>query len=126
MNGTLLVWIAALLSGVTFSVHTFVGTRFAVPPLVAAEAQVGKAGVWLNYLCWHIATGMLLVLTLVLAAAASGALSADVVLVAALLFGCVSLVSLIATTQGGIPFYRFPASYLGAASALTAFAGWLV
>ena len=99
--------------------------RFAIPPLVAAEGQIPKATIWLNYLCWHIVTGMLLILTIALGAAATGRLSPDVVVVAAMLFACVAAVSVIATTKGGIPFYRFPASYLGATTSIVATLGYL-
>jgi ABC-type multidrug transport system fused ATPase/permease subunit len=120
------IWLilATVAAFATFNVHTFVGTRFAVPPLVAAESQLPKAAIWLNYLCWHIVTAMLLVLTFALGVVTMSWLSRDVALVAGLLFITVSLVSLIATSKGGIPFYRFPASYLGAISAALSLAGY--
>lgn len=115
---------ATVAAFITFGVHTFVGTRFAIPPLIAAADKVPKTTIWLNYLCWHIVTAKLFLLALALGAVASGWLSRDVALVAALLFVGVSIVSLIATTKGSIPFYRFPASYLGAVSAGLCLAGY--
>jgi len=120
-----LVAVAASMALITFVVHTFVGTKYAVPPLLAAEGkQVPKATVWLNYLCWHIVTGMLLVLALVLAAAALGRLDDDVVLVSGVLFAWVSIWSVITTLQANIRVHRFPASWLGGITALLAMAGW--
>jgi len=52
---TCLLWAAALISVVTFSVHTFIGGRRVAAPLLA-NTSLPKASKWLNYYCWHIAT----------------------------------------------------------------------
>ena len=119
-------WVGAtFMALVTFATHTFIGTRFAIPPLVAAEGTVPKATIWLNYLCWHIVTGMLLILTLVMAAVTAGRMSPELLIPCVALFAWVSVVSLVATFKAGIAFYRFPASWLGAATAILAAFGAL-
>lgn len=120
-----LFWtIAAIMAFFTFVVHTFVGTRFAVAPLRAADEHVPKATIWLNYLCWHIVTGALFILAITLFCAALGRLHPDVVIVSIMLLFCVSTVSIISATKARIPFYRFPASYLGGSTALVASLGF--
>ena len=120
-----LFWtIAAIMAFFTFVVHTFVGTRFAVAPLRAADEHLPKATIWLNYLCWHIVTGALFILAITLFGAALGRLHPDVVIVSIMLLFCVSTVSIISTTKARIPFYRFPASYLGGSTALVASLGF--
>jgi hypothetical protein len=123
MNG---FWVAATaMAFITFAVHTFVGTRFAVPPLRSAHAHVPKATIWLNYLCWHIVTVALLLLAFSFLSVVLGLLNRDVIMVATACFAGVGGVSLVATAKGRIPWYRFPASYLGATTALLGAAGFL-
>lgn len=112
------LWIAAALGFTTFVVHTFVGSRYAVPALIAAEGTLPKATIWLNYLCWHIVSGLLFILAIALAAVASGRLHIDATIPVAAVFGWISLWSVLTTLKAHIPVYRFPASWLGGATAL--------
>ena len=119
-------WIAAaLMAFITFAVHTFVGTRYAVPALVGAGATLPKATIWLNYICWHIVTGVLFILATCIAAVAMGRLSADVILPCGAAFAWISVMSIFTTLKAGIPILRFPANYLGGTTALLALLGSL-
>ena len=50
-----LLWAAAIMSVVTFAVHTFIGGPRVAAPLLA-DTNLPKASKWLNYYCWHITT----------------------------------------------------------------------
>lgn len=52
---------AAVLSLITFGVHTFVGGKYAARPLLDAT-DFDRASRWLNYFTWHMATVLLLVM----------------------------------------------------------------
>lgn len=112
----LLVWAASAVAFVSFAVHTFVGGRYAARPLIASSLP--KATIWLNYLCWHAITVALLLISGALALVALGRLHPDAGWLAACFAAGISGASLFATARGGIPFYRFPASYLLAAVCL--------
>ncbi|HEX8415881.1 MAG TPA: hypothetical protein VF637_18655, partial [Sphingomicrobium sp.] len=116
---------AALLAYVTDAVHTFVGTSYAVPALVGAGETLPKATIWLNFMCWHIVTGVLFILATCIAAVAMGRLSANVMLPCGAAFAWISVMSIFTTLKAGIPILRFPASYLGGTTALLALLGWL-
>lgn len=49
------LWTAAIVSVITFIIHTFIGgPRVAVPLL--NNRDLPKASKWLNYFCWHMVT----------------------------------------------------------------------
>ncbi len=103
--------IAALLSLITFATHTFVGGIYAARPLLAAH-DFDKASRWLNYMCWHMVTAVLLAFT---AGFAWAALRPEAVEVAALLTALalpLSGISVWVALKGGIPPWRFPSSWL--------------
>jgi uncharacterized membrane protein YvlD (DUF360 family) len=119
-------WLLAATAGafVSFSVHTFVGGRFAARPLLHATS-LPKATIWLNYFTWHIVTALLLVLAGVFGAGAFGRIDTDAVLVCAAIAALISVISIAVTLKAGIQPYRFPASYLLGATAAFAFMGAL-
>lgn len=112
---------ASAIAAVAFVVHTFVGGRYAAPPLMASGLP--PATIWLNYLCWHIVTALLAILAVALAAGASGAVSADAAALAGVIAGSIAIVSVAVTLKAGIAPLRFPASYLLGSVALLTFAG---
>lgn len=120
MNVVLVLASASAL--VSFCVHTFVGGRYAAQPLLAAR-DLPRATIWLNYFTWHIVTVHLAVYTAVLAAGAIGEVHRDAILLVSILAACVSVTSIAVTLKAGIPPYRFPASYLLAATAILSFWG---
>lgn len=118
-----IVLLAALAALISFFVHTFVGGRYAVSPLL--ESALPKATIWLNYFCWHIVTLTLLVSAAVLGCVAIGLLHRDAGLVVAIIASCISVLSVVVTLRAGIPIHRFPASYLLGSTAVLAFWGLL-
>jgi len=109
---------------ITFAVHTFVGTGFAVPELLRAERSLPKATVWLNYMCWHIVTGVLFILASCMAAASVSLIHPDSMFACIACFAWISVMSVLVTRKAGIPMYRFPASYLGGLTALLGVMGF--
>lgn len=51
----ILLWLAVIMSGITFVVHTFVGGPRVVKPLLKNK-HLPMASKWLNYYTWHITT----------------------------------------------------------------------
>lgn len=113
---------AAVLSLITFAVHTFVGGRFAARPLLASS-ELPKASLWLNYFTWHMATVMLLFMAggFGVAARYPGALAAGALLT--LMAATFSPLCIWVALKGGISPWRFPASWLFALIALVAYLG---
>jgi hypothetical protein len=112
---------AAVLSLITFAVHTFVGGRFAARPLLDAH-DFDKAGRWLNYMTWHMVTVLLLVMAVGYGVAAVRPGSADVAVLLTVIAVILSPLSVWVAMKGGIAPWRFPSSWLFALIALSA--GW--
>ena len=102
---------AAVLSLITFGVHTFIGGRFAARPLLAAH-DFHKASRWLNYFTWHMATAMLLFMAggFAVATVYPPALAAAVLLM--LMAATFSPLCIWVALKGGVAPWRFPASWL--------------
>lgn len=103
--------VSALVAFVAFLTHGIVGSKFAVRPLLAAT-DITPASRWLNYLCWHIATVLLIVMAGVLACAAADQISRDAVIPVLIMAFAISILSVAITLKAGIHPLRFPASYL--------------
>lgn len=119
-----LFWAAALMSIVTFTVHSFVGGPRVAAPLLA-NSSLPKASKWLNYYCWHITT----IYTLFMGAAyAYVALHPDrpeLVVFLTILNTALSLLSVAVARKGGINPFRFPSTSLFAVVAIFGFWGLL-
>lgn len=102
---------AAVLSLVTFGVHTFVGGRFAARPLLAAR-DFHKASRWLNYFTWHMVTVMLLFMAGGFWVAAWRPEAFDVAVLLMLMAAVFSPLCIWVALKGGIAPWRFPASWL--------------
>lgn len=102
---------AAVLSLVTFAVHTFVGGRFAARPLLDAH-DFHKASRWLNYFTWHMATVMLLVMAGGFAWAAFEPMAIAAAMILTLMAAVFSPLCVWVALKGGIAPWRFPASWL--------------
>lgn len=113
---------AAVLSLITFGVHTFVGGKFAARPLLAAH-DFHKASRWLNYFTWHMATVILLFMAggFAVGALYPGAFPAAVLLM--LMAASFSPLCIWAALKGGIAPWRFPASWLFALIVIAALWG---
>lgn len=103
--------LAALLSLITFGVHTFVGGKYAARPLLAAE-RFDKASRWLNYMTWHMVTAVLLVFVVGYAWAALRPEAVEVAWLLTVLAAPLSLISVWVALKGGIQPWRFPSSWL--------------
>lgn len=115
--------LAAIVAAVTFCVHTFVGGRYAVRPLFAAK-DLTSASRWLNYMCWHMVTVVLAIISTGFAATAVGWLSYDVAAMLTWTAASLSIVSVAVTLKAGISPWRFPASYLLGGVALAGLLGF--
>jgi hypothetical protein len=113
---------AAVLSMVTFGVHTFIGGKFVARPLLAS-IELPRASLWLNYFTWHMATVMLLFMSAGFAFAASRPDATDVAALLTLMAATFSPLCIWVAIKGGISPWRFPASWLFALIALVAFFG---
>ena len=102
---------AAVLSLITFGVHTFVGGRFAARPLLAAT-DFHKASRWLNYFTWHMVTVMLLFMAAGFGWAATSPDHFDVAVLLMLMAAVFSPLCIGVAFKGGIAPWRFPASWL--------------
>ncbi len=113
---------AAVLSLITFGVHTFIGGKYVARPLLASR-ELTPASLWLNYFTWHMVTVMLLFMTAGFGVATyyPGALAAGVLLT--LMAATFSPLCIWVALKGGISPWRFPASWLFALIALAAFLG---
>ncbi|HKY58916.1 MAG TPA: hypothetical protein VJL80_12825 [Aeromicrobium sp.] len=102
---------AAVLSLITFAVHTFVGGRFAARPLLDAH-DFHKASRWLNYFTWHMVTALLLFMAGGFAWAAYHPDASDIAVLLMLMAAAFSPLCIWVAVKGGIAPWRFPASWL--------------
>jgi len=114
-------WGAALMSVVTFAVHTFVGGPRVAAPLLA-NTDLPRASKWLNYYCWHITT----IFTVAMGGGyAYVALTPDRPELAVFLTAVtasLSVLSIAVARKGNINPFRFPSTSL---FALVSFSGLL-
>ncbi|EWH05076.1 hypothetical protein AT00_12220 [Pseudoalteromonas lipolytica SCSIO 04301] len=108
---TYFLWLASIMSVITFCVHTFVGGPRVAAPLLA-DKTLPIASKWLNYYCWHITT----LYTFIMGGAyAYVALFPDKVEL--IVFLCVlnfsfSILSFIVALKAKINPFRFPSTSL--------------
>lgn len=102
---------AAVLSLITFGVHTFVGGRFVARPLLASS-ELPKASLWLNYFTWHMATVMLVIMAAGFGWAATSPDHFDVAVLLMAMAAAFSPLCIWVALKGGIAPWRFPASWL--------------
>ena len=102
---------AAVMSLVTFGVHTFVGGRVVALPLLAAK-DLSRASLWLNYFTWHMVTVILLFMTAGFAWAAAYPDAFDVAVLLMLMAATFSPLCIWVALKGRIAPWRFPASWL--------------
>ena len=122
MTPSLAYWIGAVLSFVTFAVHTFIGGVYAARPLLAAQ-DLTPASRWLNYYCWHITTVLLLYMTGGFAWAALRAEAWPVAWFLTALAPALSLLSVGIALRGGVNPIRFPSTTLFALTFLAGASG---
>ena len=113
---------AALLSVITFGVHTFVGGKYAARPLLEAH-DFHRASRWLNYFTWHMATVLLLVMAAGYAWAAVAPAAWPAALILTVMAALFSPLCVWVAMKGGIQPWRFPASWLFALIVIAAIFG---
>ena len=112
-----LLWAAAAVSLVTFSVHTFIGGPRVAAPLLADE-HLPKASKWLNYYCWHVTTLYTLAMGGGYAYVALNPDRVELAVFLSLLNVALSVLSAVVARRGQINPFRFPSTSLFAAVAL--------
>ena len=102
---------AAVLSLITFGVHTFIGGKYVARPLLVSS-ELPKASLWLNYFTWHMATVMLLFMAAGFGWAAVHRDAFDVAVLLMLMAAVFSPLCIWVALKGDIAPWRFPASWL--------------
>jgi hypothetical protein len=102
---------AAVLSLITFGVHTFVGGKYAARPLLAAT-DFDRASRWLNYFTWHMATVLLLVMAAGFGWAAASYEAWPAAAILTIMAALFSPLCVWVAMKGRIAPWRFPASWL--------------
>lgn len=109
-----LLWVAAIMSVVTFAVHTFVGGPRVATPLLA-DTNLPKASKWLNYYCWHITTIYTFVMGGAYAYVAFNTEKIELVVFLSILNVSFAILSAVVAIKGNINPFRFPSTSLFAA-----------
>jgi len=119
-----LYWTAAIMSLVTFSVHTFIGgPRVAVPLL--ENKNLPRASKWLSYYCWHITTIYTFFMGGGYAYVAMNPDRPELAVFLSLLNASLSILSVVVARKGGINPFRFPSTSLFAIVSTLGFIGLL-
>ena len=120
----LFYWAAAIMSLVTFSVHTFIGgPRVAVPLL--SNSSLPRASKWLNYYCWHITTIYTFFMGGAYAYVALNPARPELAVFVSLLNASLSILSIVVAKKGDINPFRFPSTSLFAIVSIFGFIGLL-
>ncbi|MCW8846596.1 MAG: hypothetical protein OQK99_12240 [Gammaproteobacteria bacterium] len=106
-----LLWAAAIMSVVTFAVHTFVGGPRVATPLLA-ETNLPKASKWLNYYCWHITTIYTFSMGGAYAYVALNTEKIEFLVFLSILNGSFAILSAAVAIKGEISPFRFPSTSL--------------
>lgn len=106
-----LLWAAAIMSVVTFAVHTFIGGPRVATPLLA-DTHLPKASKWLNYYCWHITTIYTFVMGGAYAYVAFNTEKTELVVFLSILNVSFTILSAVVAIKGNINPFRFPSTSL--------------
>ncbi len=107
----LLLWVATLVSIVTFFVHLIAGGKAVAGPLLESDA-LPAASKWLNYYCWHVTTILIAYLALAFGLLALTGGNGPAILILSSLTSCLSVLSAVVALKGGISPLRFPSTSL--------------
>ena len=108
---TTLLWAAAVMSVVTFAVHTFIGGPRVAAPLLA-DTNLTKASKWLNYYCWHITTIYTFVMGGAYAYVAMHPEQIELLIFLSILNVSFAILSAVVAMKGDINPFRFPSTSL--------------
>lgn len=106
-----LIWVAVVLSLITFYIHTFIGGPRVAAPLLMNK-DLPKASKWLNYYCWHIVTIYLLLMGVGYAFVALHPDKPELVVFLTILNVHFAILSAVVAQKGKINPLRFPSTTL--------------
>jgi hypothetical protein len=106
-----LLWMAVIMSLVTFYIHTFIGGPRVAKPLLE-NTDLPKASKWLNYYTWHITTIFTFIMGGGYAYVALYPERPELVVFLTILTGSFSVLSAFVAIKGGINPFRFPSTSL--------------
>lgn len=112
-----LLWAAAIMSFITFIVHTFIGGPKVAAPLLA-DTGLPIASKWLNYYCWHITTIVTFVMGFAYAYVALHTEKIELVVFLSILNVSFAILSVAVALKGHINPFRFPSTSLFASVAI--------
>ena len=118
-------WAAAMMSMVTFTVHTFIGGPVVAQPLLA-DNSLPKASKWLNYYTWHVTTLFTFFMGGAYAYVALYPDRPELVVFLTIVTAALSVLSAVVALKGKINPFRFPSTYLFAIVSLLGLIGLLV
>ena len=119
------LWAAAVMSIVTFAVHTFIGGPRVAEPLLA-NTDLPKASKWLNYYCWHITTIFTFSMGGAYAYVALHPDRPELVVFLTVVTAAISLLSAAVALKGNINPFHFPSTSLFATVSLLGLVGLLI
>ena len=120
-----LLWAAAVMSIITFAVHTFIGGPVVAKPLLES-INLPKASKWLNYYTWHVTTIFTLSMGGAYAYVALNPERPELVVFLTIITGALSILSGTVAIKGNINPFRFPSTSLFASVSLLGLASLLV
>lgn len=117
-------WSAALMSIITFAVHTFIGGPRVAEPLLA-NTDLPRASKWLNYYCWHVTTIFTFSMGGAYVYVALHPDRPELVVFLTIVTATLSLLSASVALKGKINPFRFPSTSLFATVSLLGLMGLL-
>ena len=121
----ILLWAAAVMSIITFAVHTFIGGPVVAKPLLE-NTNLPKASNWLNYYTWHVTTIFTLSMGGAYVYVALNPNKPELVVFLTIITGALSVLSGAVAIKGKINPFRFPSTSLFASVSLLGLASLLV
>ena len=110
-------WAAAIMSLITFAVHTFIGGPRVAKPLLA-NTDLPIASKWLNYYCWHVTTVFTFLMGGAYAYVALRPDRPELAIFITIVTAALSLLSAFVASKGNINPLRFPSTSLFATVSL--------
>ncbi len=121
----ILLWAAAVMSAVTFYVHTFIGGPVVAAPLLR-NMSLPRASKWLNYYCWHITTIYTFAMAGAYAYVAINPGKIELVVFLSIINAAFAFLSAVVAMKGGINPFRFPSTSLFASVSVLGFTSLFV
>ena len=119
------LWAAAIMSIVTFAVHTFIGGPVVAAPLLK-NTDLPKASKWLNYYTWHVTTVFTFTMGGAYVYVALNPDRPELVVFLTMVTAALSILSAAVALKGNINPFRFPSTSLFATVSVLGLIGMLV